>query len=524
MNLLKDPWIPVRADGTGPFRQITYEELLCRASDWHISLPRDDMEMACLQLLACLTQVIFLPESNSRLREYVRTPLRPEAFADGVRPYLEWFDLDHPEWPFMQTHGVKAAEATPIQKLLIGLPEGNNHAFFNAAGEVRHLGPACTAIALFNQASNSPSFGGGFKGSLRGNAPITTLVSGDNLRETVWRNVITRERVLARLPGYDPANDKPTWVAPIKAGETIQTGSIGLLRGLFWQPAHVQLVRADREAPCDCLGGDAGPGYSGFLKEKFNFTVSGVWPHPHGPLSISVKKGQLEQKFASFTTKPSARTQLSESCAEEGRDKHATPPAWTQLSEFVVPRDTAGGQEGQSPAEPVTQFGALYPEAPLHLLVGGYCANQASILERRHEFFSIAKGWAENRGRLERFVEIGLQLRTALRGNLCYAAQGHKDNGWQGLGAPVHKTGEELFFQWTENLVHRVLRNFSSKEFRAERERFAAEMAGVCIDIFEHLTQPYARKPELIPIIAAARRGLERDLNKVKEAEKSHAN
>lgn len=502
MNLLKDPWIPVRADGTGPFRQITYEELLCRTGDWQTSLPRDDMELACLQLLVCLTQAIFVPETDSRLREHVRTPLRPEAFADGVRLYLEWFDLDHPEWPFMQTRGVKAAEATPIQKLLIGLPEGNNHAFFNAAGEVRHLGPTCTAIALFNQASNSPSFGGGFKGSLRGGAPITTLVSGDNLRATVWRNVITRDRVLARLPGYDPASDKPTWVTPIKAGETIQAGSIGLLRGLFWQPAHVQLVRADREEPCDCLGGDAGPGYSGFLKEKFNFTVNGVWPHPHGSLSIVVKKGQVEQKFASFTT---------------------TAPAWTQLSEFVVPRDTAGGQEGQSPAEPVTQFGALYPEATLHLLVGGYRTNQASVLERRHEFFSIARGWAENRGRLKEFVDCGLKLRTTLYKKLSYAAQGHKDKGWQGLGAPVHKTGEELFFQWTDNLVHRVLRDMSFKEFKTERERFVAEMAVVCIEVFEHLTQPYVHKPELIPIIAAARRGLERDLNKEKEAAKQHA-
>ena len=44
---------------------------------------------------------------------------------------------------------------------------------------VRHS-TRVAAITLFNQASNCPSFGGGFKGSLRGGAPITTLVFGNS--------------------------------------------------------------------------------------------------------------------------------------------------------------------------------------------------------------------------------------------------------------------------------------------------------------------------------------------------------
>ena len=45
---------------------------------------------------------------------------------------------------FMQTRGVASTEATPIQKLLIGLPDGNNHCFFNETGEVRRtLRPGC---------------------------------------------------------------------------------------------------------------------------------------------------------------------------------------------------------------------------------------------------------------------------------------------------------------------------------------------------------------------------------------------
>ena len=225
MNLLKDPWIPVRANGgMGAFHLLTYQQLLCETGNWQASLPRDDMELACVQLLICMTQVMFIPEDNKTLRERIAKPLATEDFAAGQQPCKDWFDLDHPLQPFMQARGVKAEEETPIQKLLIGLPEGNNHAFFNEAGEVRHLSGGLTAIALFNLASNCPSFGGGFKGSLRGGAPITTLVYGTDLRETVWRNVLTRPRIQERqigIPGFE--QDQPTWVKPIQMNKIMIT-------------------------------------------------------------------------------------------------------------------------------------------------------------------------------------------------------------------------------------------------------------------------------------------------------------
>ena len=77
MNLLEDPWIPVRADdGAGAFQLLTYRQLLCGSTgDWQISLPRDDLELACLQLLVCMTQVMFLPENDAALRKHMAEPL-----------------------------------------------------------------------------------------------------------------------------------------------------------------------------------------------------------------------------------------------------------------------------------------------------------------------------------------------------------------------------------------------------------------------------------------------------------------
>lgn len=503
MNLLEDAWIPVRTEGgAGDFRLLTYLELLCGPGIWQVSLPRDDLELACVQLLVCMTQVMFLPEDDRTLRKRLAEPLSRKAFDVGVAPCREWFDLDHPRQPFMQSRGVEAADDTPIQKLLVGLPEGNNHAFFNEVGEVRNLSGPVAAIALFNQASNSPSFGGGFKGSLRGGAPITTLVAGKtaNLREMVWLNVLTLPRIQERLPRWtlDYKRDQPTWVKPIRERQTIRWSEIGLIRGLFWQPARVELVRAQMATPCDILGGASGPAYSGFRKEKFSFTVEGLWPHPHGAMVANTKSGSLEWKFASFTT---------------------AAPAWTLLSEFVVPRDVNApdAKEGCVPAGPVTQAGK-FSEGGLYLVVGGYRTNQASITERRHELMSLAQGWNDEKGRLRKLVELGKDIKSALRGKLYFAVQGSKDKGLKGIGAPIHDIAEKLFYARTENAIHETFSNKDTfREWMTARSNFVDRLANQGRTIFEELTDPYAKKPELIPVIAWARRSLNADLAKLKE-------
>ncbi len=502
MDLLKSNWIPTRANhGAGAFRLLTLEELLCAEGDWRVSLPRDDLELACIQLLVSMAQVMFLPEDPARLRQLAGTPLKPEQLADATKPFADWFDLAHPSQPFMQTRCVKAAEDTPIQKLLIGLPEGNNHAFFNEVGEVARLGAPVAAIALFNQAVNSPSFGGGFKGGLRGGAPITTLVSGPNLRATLWRNVVTLPNILSYLPGYLPdfAKDRPTWVDPIREKQTFHAHDIGLARGLFWQPAHVELVSADAEAPCDVLGGEPGPSYAGFRKEKFNFTVEGIWPHPHGARLMLKKAGALEEKFASFTT---------------------TAPGWTHLTAFVVPQPMIeGAAEGSSPAAPVHYASVNFPGQRLHLLVGGYRTKQASVLERRHEFFNLAEGWEEEgRDRVRQLVQLGLDVKKILRGRLYYAVQGDSKKGMKGLGVPLHETGDKLFYAQTETYFHETLREkLSFKEWKAGKAEFTRRLADTCKAIYEDLTAPYTHKPELIPIIAWAGRSLNSELAKLTE-------
>lgn len=492
MNLYRDPWIPVR----GAAASVGLGQLLCEPGNWQLSLPRDDMELACLQLVVSLVQVALPPGDRREWRQRMESPLAESEYSESVAPLLDWFDLDHPQHPFMQTRGVSASEVTPIQKLLVGLPEGNNHSFFNAPGEVQHLSQAATAIALFNQAATAPNFGGGFKGGLRG-TPITTLVAGDDLRQSIWRNVLSEDRLRTVLPWYEESKRQPpTWVEPIREKQAIHFNQIGLLRGLFWQPAHIELIRSTTPAVCDLLGGEDQAGYSGFNKEKFVFEVQGLWPHPHSPREFEMKKEERKERFLAFTT---------------------MAPAWAQCSRFLFNHDEE--KAGHRPAAVVDQWRSD-GDGSLRLIVGGYRNKQASILQRRHEFFSIGDGWQDELGRdaIEWAVACAIENKNLLRGKLYSVVKGNRDKGVKGLGIDIHELGEDRFYQRTESLIHGWLRRMPRAERRAEKVIFAGQLADICYKIFGEVTDPYCRNPALVRAVALARRGLAVELKKMKEA------
>ncbi len=464
MNLLTDKWIPIIHDNQ--FQFITLENVLCQKQNWQLSFHRDDMELAARQLMICLVQVIFTPKDKDELKQRVAQPLTPDEYQTGLQNYLELFDLNHPTHPFMQTRGVKAEKITPIQKLFIGLPEGNNHAFFNEVGEMSAVPAAWVAIALFNQASNCPSFGGGFKGSLRGEAPITTLIQGKTLREMLWFNVLTQDNIKRFL--FPAEQDIPVWREPIKKDSTIYAHQIGLLRGLFWQPAHVELFW-HQDKTCE-----------GFNKEKFTYTIEGLWAHPHSPRIIETKQGKKKERFLSFKN---------------------MAPAWTQLSQFLSELTTKKG--GHIPAAVVTQYREIFRDEPLNLLVGGYRNKQASVLQRRHEILSLAAGWTENMEMIQEFIEIALKMKTLLTGALFGFS---KTAGLPNL-SPI---AEERFYQDSEVIIHGLLqcKKFGWRERKDAREDLFKELEKVVTNLFDEITRPYQHEPKMLKALAIQKRKL----------------
>jgi len=481
MNLLTDPWVPVRKGKR--FQHVTFGHILCTDEAWDLSLPRDDLELAALQLLVCLTQVLFLPKDREALSVAERSPMSEADFGTGIAPRMDKFRLDHTDAPFMQSRHVAASEPTPIQKLFAGLPEGNNHALFNGVGEISQVCSSCAAIALFNQAANCPSFGGGFKGSLRGSAPVTTLLQGDNLRRTIWRNVLS-QRAAGAVSSVPLASDTPVWVVPVRKSQSIAAADIGLQRGLFWQPTRVELIPGPNGASrCDCCGVSCDRSYTGFNKEKFTFTVVGLWPHPHSP--------RLWQKERASMVVTSFRGEA---------------PQWTQLTEYIVEREEAD-KEGYLPAAVVLQHRDVWP-GDMRLIVGGYRNKQAAIIDRKHEMIGLRAGWDEHLDELQALVDLAIQIKTGLRGK----AYGFgKEVGVVGLATQA----ERLFYQRTEPLIHRALQEMDFDRLLEALALMARNLTRTAKDILEEVARPYAGMPKGIRALATARRTLGAALTKI---------
>ena len=178
-------------------------------------------------------------------------------------------------------------------------------------------------------------------------------------------------------------------------------------------------------------------------------------------------------------------------------------------------------KEGSTPAGAVTQAIDMGIE-PLSLMIGGYRTKKAAVLERRHELISLAQGWRDEKERLPKLVAIGIDAKKSLCGRLMVTSKGYENKRkrikLKGIGAAVNETAEKLFYVRTENLIHKTFSNTMTwKEWSRARTRFAEQIAERCRSIFEELTQPYAAKPELIPVIAWARRRLNADLKKLME-------
>lgn len=510
MNLLTEAWIPVRPLPTGGPEKITLRRLLCEESRWELCLPRDDMELAALQMLVSVAQVFFIPKDVGELKQRIVSPLSPDAFDAGCEPFRDWFRVDHPDYPFMQVRGVSAKEFTPMDKLLAGLTGATNSCFVNEQGLGDCVCGGCAAIALFNQASCAPSFGGGFKSNLRdarwpgkdgrgglSGAPITTLVQGEHLRQTVWFNVLSEDRLIHQFPWhFETLNQKPTWVDPIKSASQIPAQTIGLLRGLFWQPAHIELLPPNDGQTCSCCGFAERVVYCGFNKAKFNHSIIQLWPHPHSARTATVKKGVREEKFVSFTT---------------------SAPAWTQLSRFVVQRQTDGNGEGQEPAAVIRQAQGFI--RGLRLNVGGYQNKLASILERRHELIFIKDGWSDKTVVIHELVGLATRYRDALNKALYVFSNGLKESKGQkikGAGVAVHEAGKEQFYQRSEDTVLDALTCIDFVNPAPDLLSLGGKLNRIAVELFDESVRPYRNDPELVRTTAISRMTLYKHLNALK--------
>ncbi|KAB8306225.1 type I-E CRISPR-associated protein Cse1/CasA [Erwinia endophytica] len=496
MNLLTDSWIPVRPLTGGEFRQINLQTLLCDPQPWLLALPRDDMEMAACQLLISMVQLLWPPEELAQILQHIQQPLSEHEFIAGIAGWEQSFDLNHPEHPFMQVRGVTAKELTGMDKLLVGLTGSTSCAFVNQPGQGDALCGGCAAIALFNQANNAPGFGGGFKSGLRGGAPMTTLIQQRCLRTTLWMNVLTAENLDKHYPDWQQQlHHSFTWQQPIASNEKIHAQSIGLARGLFWQPAHIELSPPASGGQCSGCGAIVETRYLSFLKAKFNYTIEGFWLHPHSPVVMQIKKGITETRHIGFTQ---------------------PVPCWTQVSRLLITQQLEKKQEGRSPALVVKQGRQLANGKTLHLSIGGYRNNQAAIIERRHEVMVFNQGWDRHLDIINEIVDVGLAYRSALRKALYLFVEGMRESNVIGAGLPLHEVADRQYYRQSDATVSRILATINYEQPLKGLETLHQHLSMLCLQLFERITDPYTHHPKLILTLAIARRVLIKQLSALK--------
>ena len=506
-NLLTENWIPVQQQGQ--FETISLKRLLCKDEDWQICLSRDDMELAALQLIVCLVQVVFMPDDEDKLLDAYKKPMKEADYDKGIEPFVEWFDVLHPEYPFMQTTNIqpekpkKKTDIYPknwasIQKLFMGLPEKSSdsetsNAFFNAGDEIKIASCSESAIALFQQATNGFSFGSHFYSvGLKGSMPLTTLIQDSSLRKSVWSNVLNKDYLQEETSFLEMnVNNKPSWVVPhsFDKNEPEYAHNIGLLRGLFWQPAKVKL---DIDSNLQVMG---------FFKKADPTYVTGFWKHPHTPIDVKrfINNNQKEKPFLS------AKRDL---------------PLWEQMSSFFYAKNSK--QDGVSRALVVSHYEkTVGRKNSINLAVGGYVKGESaeSLAGRKHENYSMSSGWENQVAEIELLISYGVGAQEALD-NALYKfgielkkkeGDNTKKENKSNFIKNLKIKAKQNYFNNSESIMHSILRTHLVDDSEEYKNKFIQ----LAKSTFNQVLSPYEHDPKLLSAIVVSRDGLDTTLEKI---------
>lgn len=221
MNLLTDPWIPVRrADGSRD--AITPAQITSEFREnpvTHIDWPRADFHVATLEMLVGLMALAGLAHDRREWMQCMTFPPAPAELEATLAPFAPafnlWADGNAPRFlQDLEPLDGRAQNRRPATDLLLDMADGNP--VMLKPGLAMALSPAAAAIALYTLQAWAHPGGRGHYSTLRGASPLVQLVQprpDATLWEMVWANT-------PRGQAPKPA-DLPTifpWLAPTITG------------------------------------------------------------------------------------------------------------------------------------------------------------------------------------------------------------------------------------------------------------------------------------------------------------------
>jgi CRISPR system Cascade subunit CasA len=293
MNLLFDPWIPIRLQ-SGEYQKICFSHL----SDGNISdfaFPRADFQGAAYQFAIGVLQTLFSPKSEEKWLElYQQAPNRLEllkALENGRHAFEMKPSTDNAVL-FMQDYdSLEQSDVGPISGLLIEAPGGNalklNTDHFIKRGLVNQVSLSMAAIALFTLQINAPAGGQGHRTGIRGGGPLTSLVlphsATSSLWQKIWLNVLSREKFTYDDPDLHSPAVFP-WLGPTKEskqlGTEIYEKDVHPLHMYWAMPRRIRLEVQQGNSICDLDGAKCEQFVSGYRTQNYGYNYSGSWWHP----------------------------------------------------------------------------------------------------------------------------------------------------------------------------------------------------------------------------------------------------
>ncbi|WP_305064280.1 type I-E CRISPR-associated protein Cse1/CasA [Methanococcoides sp.] len=294
-NLIHEKWIWVqRQDGTrsmiAPW-QITDEI----GSNPIVSLdePRHDFNGSMIQFLIGLVQTTMSPKSERDWRKRFTSPPTPEELLKTFENVSQVFELDGDNGRFMQDHEHIEGAENRVDALLMEMPGAQtikqNTDHFQKRDTVARMCLPCSATALFNLQLNAPAGGQGHRTSLRGGGPLTTLVKGSNLWQTIWLNVISDENFngLGDVDNCEISDIYP-WMGPTRTSEKKDAMTTPMdvnPKQMYWgMPRRIRLNLDDlTEGACDVCGCDSDKLVSKYVTKNYGYNYDGGWCHVLSP-------------------------------------------------------------------------------------------------------------------------------------------------------------------------------------------------------------------------------------------------
>ena len=273
-NLLHEAWLPVRRR-SGAVTHISPAGITDGLADDPIvafAWPRPDFNGAALEfVIGLLSSTAAAPRDEDDWATWWREPPSPAVLQERFGHVASAFALDGPGPRFMQDlDPLEGAKSNPIGSILIDAPGEqtikHNTDLFVTRGGTPVLGRAAAAMAVFTLNAYAPGGGQGYRTSLRGGGPLTTLivhddpVRGDTLWSRIWCSVESSEMMSRRASGQVEGRPvfpwlKPTRTSEKRGGARTTPDDVHPLQVYWGMPRRTRLVFERAEGRCCAVTG-----------------------------------------------------------------------------------------------------------------------------------------------------------------------------------------------------------------------------------------------------------------------------